>query len=75
LLLLALLGWRWTYASREAMLPAALAVIVIPLPYILGHGEALSGPRLPLDGVFICLAAYALVWMLSGLRGLRAKEL
>jgi hypothetical protein len=75
LLTLAALGWRWTYANRQAMLPAALAVIVVPLPYILGHAEALSGPRLPLDGVFICLAAYAVIWMIAGLRGLRVKEL
>ena len=69
LLGLAALGWRWTYASRQAMRAATLAVIVIPLPYMLGHAEALSGPRLPLDGVFICLAAYAVIWMVAGCAG------
>jgi hypothetical protein len=67
LFLLAGLGWRWSYAARPALGPAALAVIVIPLPYLLGHAESLSGPRLPLDGVLICFAAYAVMWMIAGL--------
>jgi hypothetical protein len=75
LLVLAVVGWRWSYASREKTGPAALAVILVPLPYILGHAEALSGPRLPLDGVLICLGAYAVIWIVAGLRGLRAKDL
>lgn len=75
LLLLASIGWRWSYGSPEKMGPAALAVMLVPLPYIVGHAETFSGPRLPLDGVLICLAAYALVWLVAGLRGMRAKDL
>jgi hypothetical protein len=30
------------------------------LPYLLSHAESLAGPRLPLDGVLLCFAAYAL---------------
>jgi hypothetical protein len=50
LLGLGLLGWRWTYGFAYDSMPAALATIWIPLPYILTHAEALHGPRLPLDG-------------------------
>jgi hypothetical protein len=66
MLLLAVLGWRWSYAWQPSSMPASLAVIWIPLPYILSHAEALSGPRLPLDGVLLCYAALAIVWMLPG---------
>ena len=45
-------GWSWE------TLPAALAAVWIPLPYLLGHAEALSGPRLPLDGILLCYAAF-----------------
>ena len=65
LFVLALLGWRWTYAWRREAMPAALAFLWIPLPYILGHAEVLQGPRLPLDGVLLCYAAFALVSLLS----------
>jgi hypothetical protein len=68
------LGWRWSFASGSAVAPAAVAVVMIPLPYILGHAEALSGPRLPLDGVLICLAAYAVVWLLAGAGDSRPKQ-
>jgi 4-amino-4-deoxy-L-arabinose transferase-like glycosyltransferase len=60
MLLLGFLGWRWSYAWRWESMPAFLAVVWIPLPYILGHGEALSGPRLPLDGVLLCYVALVL---------------
>jgi 4-amino-4-deoxy-L-arabinose transferase-like glycosyltransferase len=63
LLLLAGLGWRWTYPWSIEAMPSSLALIWIPLPYLLGHAEALHGPRLPLDGVLLCYAAYALVWL------------
>jgi 4-amino-4-deoxy-L-arabinose transferase-like glycosyltransferase len=61
MLLLALVGWRWTYAWRREALPAALALVWLPLPYLLSHADALAGPRLPLDGVLLCFAAFALV--------------
>jgi hypothetical protein len=74
MLLVGFLGWRWSYAWRWESMPAFLAVVWIPLPYILGHGEALSGPRLPLDGVLLCYVAVVLgvlspwtrTWMLEG---------
>jgi 4-amino-4-deoxy-L-arabinose transferase-like glycosyltransferase len=64
LLPLALLGWRWTYPWRHEAMPSSLALIWIPLPYLLSHGELLHGPRLPLDGVLLTYAAFALacVW-------------
>jgi 4-amino-4-deoxy-L-arabinose transferase-like glycosyltransferase len=61
MLCLAFLGWRWSYSWRWSSIPAALAMIWVPLPYILSHAEGLSGPRLPLDGVLLCFAAFALV--------------
>lgn len=72
---LAFLGWRWSYGSRDDMAAATLAVVFIPLPYVLGHAERLSGPRLPLDGVLLCLASYAVIWVIAGLRGLRGRDL
>jgi hypothetical protein len=67
LLLLGALGWRLTYGWRQTSMPAALAVCWVPLPYILSHGEALSGPRLPLDGVFLCYAAFTLACLVPSL--------
>jgi 4-amino-4-deoxy-L-arabinose transferase-like glycosyltransferase len=66
LLLLGLLGWRWTYGWRFDALPATLALVWVPLPYLLSHAEGLSGPRLPLDGVLLCYAAFALTCLVPG---------
>lgn len=74
LLVLGLLGWRWTYAWRMSAMPSSLAMIWLPLPYVLSHAEALSGPRLPLDGVLLCYAAFALACLLPARRRLRAGE-
>ncbi|MBY0527933.1 MAG: hypothetical protein K2R98_31335 [Gemmataceae bacterium] len=75
LLVLSLLGWRWTYAWRQEAMPASLAVFWIPLPYLLSHAEALSGPRLPLDGVLLCYSAFALCCLVPGVgRSLREGE-
>ncbi len=63
-----MLGWRWSYGWRAESMPAALAMICIPLPYILSHAEFLSGPRLPLDGVLLCFAAFALLCLVPGVR-------
>jgi hypothetical protein len=60
MLVLGLLGWRWTYSWRDLAMPSSLALVWLPLPYFLSHAEALSGPRLPLDGVLLCYAAFAL---------------
>src|SRR5579884_3964726 len=66
LYVLAILGWRWTSAWRRDSVPAPLAVLLAPLPYLLGHAEGLHGPRLPLDGVLLCYAAFALAWLVPG---------
>jgi hypothetical protein len=66
LLLLGVLGWRWSYGWRRSAMPSSLAVMWIPLPYILSHAEMYHGPRLPLDGVFISYAALALICMIPG---------
>jgi hypothetical protein len=66
MLVLGFLGWRWTYPWRHQAMLATLAVFWVPLPYVLGHAENLWGPRLPLDGVLLCLAAFALVRLLPG---------
>src|SRR5262249_24596081 len=57
---LAFFGWRWSYGWRWESFPLVLAVVWVPLPYILSHAAGLSGPRLPLDGVLLTLAAFAL---------------
>lgn len=59
MLLLGVIGWRLTYAWRHAAMPATLAALFVPLPYMLSHAEVLSGPRLPLDGVLLSFAAFA----------------
>ncbi len=66
LLVLGLLGWRWTCGWRASAMPSSLAVIWIPLPHVLSHAGALSGPRLPLDGVLLCYSALALACFLPG---------
>jgi 4-amino-4-deoxy-L-arabinose transferase-like glycosyltransferase len=64
MLLLAFVGWRGTYGWRYESMPAVLAVLWLPLPYLLSHAEKLSGPRLPLDGVLLCFAAFTLIALL-----------
>jgi 4-amino-4-deoxy-L-arabinose transferase-like glycosyltransferase len=63
-LTLGALGWRWSYGWRREAMPTSLAVIWIFLPYFLSHAEAWHGPRLPLDGVFICYVAFAVACLL-----------
>jgi hypothetical protein len=60
LLFVGVMGWRWSSGWHWESMPAALAMLWVPLPYILGHGESLSGPRLPLDGVLLCYVAFVL---------------
>jgi hypothetical protein len=64
---LGLLGWRWSYAWRRSSILPAVAVMFLPLPYVLSHAELLSGPRLPLDGLMLCFAAFALTCLIPGL--------
>lgn len=67
LTILGMLGWRCSYPWRTEAMPLALALFWVPFPYVLSHAENLSGPRLPLDGVLICYAAYGLVWSVISL--------
>src|SRR5262249_25670349 len=73
---LGLLGWRWSFVWRWESIPAMLAAFWVPLPYVLGHAEGLSGPRLPLGGVMLCFAAFAVVALLPGVNAglLERKE-
>lgn len=66
MVLLGLIGWRWSYGWRRESMPMALAVLFVPLPYMLSHAEQFSGPRLPLDGVLLCLAGFTLVALIPG---------
>jgi hypothetical protein len=67
IVVLGLLGWRWSYGWKFQSSPLGLALFWIPLPYILGHAEFLCGPRLPLDGPLMCLVALGLVCLVPGL--------
>jgi hypothetical protein len=69
MLTLGLLGWRWTYGWRSEAMPSSLALMWIPLPYVLSHAESLHGPRLPLDGILFCYAAFALVYLIPPIGG------
>jgi hypothetical protein len=69
MLALGVLGWRWTYGWRWESMPSSLAVLWVPVPYLLSHAAALSGPRLPLDGVLLSYAAFALVCLVPGYGG------
>ncbi|MBI3407962.1 MAG: hypothetical protein HY040_06355 [Planctomycetes bacterium] len=62
------LGWRFSFGWRKESRLATLAVIWIPLPYLLSHAEALSGPRLPLDGILLCYSGFALASLWPGTR-------
>jgi hypothetical protein len=69
LLLLGVLGWRWSYGWARESMPAGLAVTWVFLPYLLGHAETLQGPRLPLDGLLLCYAAFAVACFLPVVGG------
>ena len=58
------LGWRWSYGWRRGANLGSLALLWVPLPYILSHADYFSGSRLPLDGILLMFAAFALAWML-----------
>jgi hypothetical protein len=73
-LVLALLGWRMSHTWRRYGRPATIAALCMPLPYVLSHAEYLSGPRLPLDGVLLCYAAFALASLVPGLVGTPAEN-
>ena len=60
MLVIGFFGWRLSLPWRREARLAALALVLVPLPYLVSHAEFLSGPRLPLDGVLLCYVAYAL---------------
>jgi 4-amino-4-deoxy-L-arabinose transferase-like glycosyltransferase len=64
--LLAALGWRWSYVWQRGARPLALALVWIPLPYLLSHAGVLHGPRLPFDGVLLSYAAFGFVALIPG---------
>ena len=74
LVLLGMLGWRWTYGWRFRAMPSSLALFWSRCPTWVSHAETLSGPRLPLDGVLLCYAAFALACLLPGGGLLRQGE-
>jgi hypothetical protein len=66
LLALAFVGWR-TSAGEDCGL-AALALILLPIPYLLSHAEKLSGPRIPWDALLAIFAGHAIVCCFAGKR-------
>jgi hypothetical protein len=60
----ALFGWRWSYGWKSRTTLLTLALIWIPLPYILSHAGPLHDSRLPLDGVFVTMAVVGLFGMI-----------
>lgn len=65
-ILFGFVGWRWSFAYHVESMPAMLAMLFVPLPYILSHAMALHGPRLPLDTVLVSFAAFGLSTLLLG---------
>jgi 4-amino-4-deoxy-L-arabinose transferase-like glycosyltransferase len=63
-----LLGWRWTSKDSLQAMPTALALFWFPVPYMIGHATGLVGPRLPLDGLVLCYAAFAVACLLRPYR-------
>jgi 4-amino-4-deoxy-L-arabinose transferase-like glycosyltransferase len=57
MLVLGVIGWRWSAVWRYEAMPTSLAAFWIFLPYLLTHAESFHGPRLPLDGVLLCYTA------------------
>ncbi len=61
-------GLRWTSKFSLQAMPTSLAIIWFPVSYIVGHAAGLVGPRLPLDGVVLCYAAFALACIVAPYR-------
>jgi hypothetical protein len=68
MIIFGLVGWRWTSKESLQSMPTALALFWFPVPYIVGHASALVGPRLPLDGLILCYAAFAMACLLRPYR-------
>ena len=74
LLGLAFFGWRWSDSTSEDCRLATLALVWLPLPYLLSHAERLSGPRLPWDVVLVAFAGFALARCVRGQAGDEAAQ-
>ena len=72
LVILGVVGWRRSLEAPSECRLVAIALIWLPLPYLLSHGETLSGPRLPWDAVLILFAGEALTAYWNAVR--RWKE-
>ena len=68
LFILGLFGWRFSHFWSTECRLATLALVWIPIPYLLSHAESLSGPRLPWDAPLIVFAGYAIAWILPSVR-------
>jgi 4-amino-4-deoxy-L-arabinose transferase-like glycosyltransferase len=70
MLLFGVLGWRWSHSWRRSSMPLQLAALWVPLPYLLAYAPGLHEGRLPLDGVLLTLAAFAIATLIpaSGLK-------
>ncbi len=68
LFLMGVIGWRLSHAWSGECRLATLALVWIPIPYLLSHAESLSGPRLPWDVPLIVFAGYAIAWLLPSVR-------
>ncbi len=69
LLILSIFGWKWSQHWDGSARLLTIAAVWLPLPYLLSHAEAWSGPRLPWDAVLVCYAAVALVGWLPAVKG------
>lgn len=67
-LFLAFFGWRFSERWSADSRLATLALVWIPIPYILSHAETLSGPRLPWDAPLIVFAGFAVAWLFPAVR-------
>ena len=75
LVFLGVAGWRRSRETPSECRLVAIALIWLPLPYLLSHGETLSGPRLPWDAVLILFAGYALTAYWNVLRQCREPRI
>jgi 4-amino-4-deoxy-L-arabinose transferase-like glycosyltransferase len=66
MLMLGVLGWRWSYPWAKHSRLLTLAVVFCFLPYFLSHADGRQSSRLPLDGVLLTLAAVALAGWYDG---------
>jgi 4-amino-4-deoxy-L-arabinose transferase-like glycosyltransferase len=74
IVVLGVLGWRWSQAWKNNARLATFALVWLPLPYLLSHAGDLCGPRLPWDALLICYSAYALACLAPSVAGSSEPE-